>query len=61
MRMNFQYLKGNVYDFSVDYNAINKSDKLSSGFLNKTLKLCTMVIVLRSVFHESNKYYLQVF
>ena len=29
--------------------------------LNKTLELCNIVIVVRSVFHECNKYYPQVF
>ena len=29
--------------------------------VNKTLKLYNMVIAVRSVFHESRKYYLQVF
>ena len=27
--------------------------------LKKTLDLCNMVIVVRAVFHEDNKYYLQ--
>ena len=29
--------------------------------LNKTLNLCKMVIIFRSVFHEGNKYFPQVF
>ena len=29
--------------------------------LNNTAELLTMIIVVRSVFHEGNKYYLQVF
>ena len=29
--------------------------------LNKTLKLCNMVVVVRSAFHEGNKYYPKVF
>ena len=37
---------------------VNSDEDLS---LNKTLKLRNMVIVVRSVFHEDNKYYPQVF
>ena len=29
--------------------------------LKKTLELCNMVVVIRSIFCESNKYYPQVF
>ena len=29
--------------------------------LNKTLNLCKMAIIVRSVFHEGNKYFPQVF
>ena len=29
--------------------------------LNKTIKICTMIIVVRAVFHENNKYYPQFF
>ena len=29
--------------------------------LNKTIKVPSMTIVVRAVFHEHNKYYLQVF
>ena len=29
--------------------------------VNKTLELCNIIIVIRSVFHEDNKYYPQVF
>ena len=29
--------------------------------LNKTIKIPVMVIVVRAVFHENNKYYPQVF
>ena len=29
--------------------------------LNKTIEIATMTIVVRAVFHENNKYYLQVF
>ena len=36
----------------------NRDDDLA---LNKTLKFRSMVIIVRSVFHEGNKYYPQVF
>ena len=36
----------------------NSNDGLPS---NKMLKLRNMIIVIRSVFHEGNNYYLQVF
>ena len=29
--------------------------------LNKTLEISSMAIVIRAVFHENNKYYLQIF
>ena len=29
--------------------------------LNKTIEISTMAIVVRAVFHENNKYYLQIF
>ena len=29
--------------------------------LNKTLKLCNMIIVITAFFHEDNKYFPQVF
>ena len=29
--------------------------------LKKTLELCNMIIVFRSIFHEGSKYYTQVF
>ena len=29
--------------------------------VNKTLELCNIIIVIRSVFHEDSKYYPQVF
>ena len=37
---------------------LNPDDNLP---LKKTLKLRNMIIVYRTVFHEGNKYYLQVF
>ena len=36
----------------------NSKDEL---LLNKTIKIPTMKIVARAVFHENNKYYPQVF
>ena len=36
----------------------NSDNKLP---LNKTIKIPVMVIVVRAVFHENNKYYPQVF
>ena len=36
----------------------NSDDNLT---LNKTLELCNMIIVIRSVFHEGSKYYPQFF
>ena len=29
--------------------------------LNKTLEMCNMILVVRAVFHENNKYYPQTF
>ena len=36
----------------------NSDDELP---LNKTIKICTMIIVDQAVFHENNKYYPQFF
>ena len=36
----------------------NSDDKLP---LNKTIEIRSMIIVVRAVFHENNKYYPQVF
>ena len=36
----------------------NSDDELP---LNKTIEILTMTIVLRALFHEINKYYIQVF
>ena len=36
----------------------NSDDKLK---LNKTIEIRSMIIVVRAVFHENNKYYPQVF
>ena len=40
---------------SADFNS---DDELA---LNKTTEIDSMIIVVRAVFHENNKYYLQVF
>ena len=47
-------------DFDEKYMKIkfNSDDELP---LNKTMEIPTMTIVVRAVFHENNKYYLQVF
>ena len=36
----------------------NMDDKLA---VNKTIEISSMIIVVRAVFHENNKYYQQVF
>ena len=36
----------------------NSDDELP---LNKTIEICNMVIVVRAIFLEDNRYYLQVF
>ena len=36
----------------------NSDDKLT---LNKTIEIPSMILVVRAVFHEKNKYYPQVF
>ena len=36
----------------------NSNDELA---LNKTIKICSMIIVVRAVFHENNKYYPSAF
>ena len=36
----------------------NSDDKLS---VNKTIEIPSMIIVVRAVFYENNRYYLQVF
>ena len=47
-------------DFDEKYMKIkfNSDDELP---LNKTIEIPTMTIVVTAVFHENNKYYLQVF
>ena len=37
---------------------LNSNDELS---LNKTIEIASMIIVLRAVFNENNKYFPQVF
>ena len=53
-------ITNNSNDYDKKYIKIkfNSEDDLS---LNKTLKLYIIVIFVRSVFHEGNKYYPQVF
>ena len=50
-------------DNSDNYDVKYMKIKLNSNdlLLNKTLELCDLIIVVRSVFHESDKYYPQVF
>ena len=51
-------------DNSDDYNEKYMKIKFHSDDdlpLDKTLKLHQMIIVIRAVFHEDNKYYPQVF
>ena len=50
--------KSHNYDEKYVKIKLNLDDELP---LNKTIKVCTMKIVLRAVSHENNKYYLQVF
>ena len=50
--------KSDNYDEKYVKIKLNSDDELP---LNKTIKVSTMKIVLRAVFHENNKYYLQVF
>ena len=53
-------LTKNSDDYDEKYMKIkfNSDDELP---LNKTIKICSMIIVVRTVFHENNKYYPQVF
>ena len=52
-----------ITKFSDDYDEkymkikFNSDDKLA---LNKTIKICSVIIVVTAVFHENNKYYPQV-
>ena len=46
------------YDQNYMRIKIDTHDKLP---LNKTIKIPIITIVVRAVFHENNKYYLQVF
>ena len=50
----------NSNDYDEKYMKIkfNLDDKLP---LNKTIPIPSLIIVVRAVFHKSNKYYLQVF
>ena len=46
------------YDEKYMENKFNSDDELP---LNKTIKIPTMTIVVRAVFHKNTKYYPQVF
>ena len=50
----------NSDDFDEKYMKIkfNSDDELP---LNKTIKIYTMIIIVKAVFHENNKYYPQFF
>ena len=53
-----------ITNYSDDYDKKYMKIKFHSDYdlpLKKTLKPYDMVIFVRSVFHEGNKYYLQVF
>ena len=50
--------ESDIYDEKYMNIKFNSNDDLA---LKKTLELHNMVIVLRSTFHETDKYYLQVF
>ena len=47
-------------DYDEKYKKIetNSDDKIP---LNKTIEISIMIIVVRAVFHENNKYYAKVF
>ena len=49
---------------SDDYDEKYMKIKFNSGeelLRNKTIEIPVMIIIVRAVFHESNKYYLKVF
>ena len=52
--------KSDDYDYDEKYTKIklNSDDELP---LNKTIEIPTITIVVRAIFLENNKYYLQVF
>ena len=56
----FEELWSKIRDFIrlIDKNSDNYDDYLP---LNKTIKIPSMIIVVRTVFHENSKYYPQVF
>ena len=49
----------NSDDYDEKYMKIKFNLKIKS--LNKTIEIPSMIIVVRAVFHENNKYYPQVF
>ena len=64
LRRKIRDLISSVTKNSDDYNRkymkikFNSDDELA---LNKTTEIDSMIIVVRAVFHENNKYYPQVF
>ena len=53
-----------IWKNSDDYDNIYMNIKLNSNDelpLNKTIEIPRMIIVVRSIFHENDKYYPQVF
>ena len=57
-------VKSEIYKNSDDYDEkyvnikFNSDDELP---LNKTIEIPSMIIIVRAVFNENNKYYLHVF
>ena len=59
-----RYLVRSITNISDNYDEKYMKIKLNSDddlALKKRLKLCNMITVVRSVFHEGNKHYPQVF
>ena len=50
--------KSDDYDEKYIKIKFNSDDELP---LNKTIEIPSMIIVVRAVFHENNKYYAQIF
>ena len=47
-------------DYLVKLNKLNNNNSDDYLSLRKTLKICNVVILIRSVFNNNNKYYSQV-
>ena len=60
IRDSIRLITKNSDDYDERYMKIkfNSDDELP---LNKTIEIPSMIIVIRAVFHENNKYYLPVF